>query len=80
MFPRKVMVRTKGKIHVSRSQEIQETESENYMKFTALKHKQELAEHGFGAQLLKQKNPNMKEILSLSEKPYDLWALFIFCL
>ncbi|KAK1276735.1 hypothetical protein QJS04_geneDACA010912 [Acorus gramineus] len=45
-----------------------ETESEDYMKFTVLKLKQELTKHGFGAELLQLKNPNKKDILALYEK------------
>ncbi|KAL6848940.1 hypothetical protein ACP4OV_021523 [Aristida adscensionis] len=46
----------------------QETENEDYTKFTVLKLKQELTKHGFGAQLLQLKNPNKKDIVALYEK------------
>lgn len=50
------------------SQQAQETETEDYIKFTVLKLKQELTKHGFGAQLLQLKNPNKKDIVALYEK------------
>ncbi|PKU82738.1 guanylate-binding protein 2-like [Dendrobium catenatum] len=50
------------------SKENQETESDDYTKFTVLKLKQELTKHGFGAQLLQLKNPNKKDILALYTK------------
>uniref|UniRef100_A0ACD5TDS6 Uncharacterized protein n=1 Tax=Avena sativa TaxID=4498 RepID=A0ACD5TDS6_AVESA len=50
------------------SQQMEETETEDYAKFTVLKLKQELTKHGFGAQLLQLKNPNKKEIVALYEK------------
>ncbi|OAY66631.1 Guanylate-binding protein 1 [Ananas comosus] len=50
------------------SQEIQETETEDYTKFTVLKLKQELTKKGFGGQLLQLKNPNKKDIIALYEK------------
>ncbi|XP_006654786.2 guanylate-binding protein 3 [Oryza brachyantha] len=50
------------------SQQAQETETEDYTKFTVLKLKQELTKHGFGAQLLQLKNPNKKDIVALYEK------------
>ncbi|KAF0927221.1 hypothetical protein E2562_031018 [Oryza meyeriana var. granulata] len=50
------------------SQQAQETETEDYTKFTVLRLKQELTKHGFGAQLLQLKNPNKKDIVALYEK------------
>jgi hypothetical protein len=50
------------------SQQVEETETEDYTKFTVLKLKQELTKQGFGAQLLQLKNPNKKEIVALYEK------------
>lgn len=50
------------------SQQVEETETEDYTKFTVLKLKQELTKHGFGAQLLQLKNPNKKDIVALYEK------------
>ncbi|KAH7657971.1 P-loop containing nucleoside triphosphate hydrolase protein [Dioscorea alata] len=52
----------------NQSQHTEETETEDYAKFTVLKLKQELTKHGFGAQLLQLKNPNKKDILALYEK------------
>lgn len=49
-------------------QQTEETETEDYTKFTVLKLKQELTKHGFGAELLQLKNPNKKDILALYEK------------
>lgn len=46
----------------------QDTETEDYTKFTVQKLKQELTKHGFGAQLLQLKNPNKKDIVALYEK------------
>ncbi|XP_004293897.1 PREDICTED: uncharacterized protein LOC101305731 [Fragaria vesca subsp. vesca] len=46
----------------------QQTNSEDYTKFTVQKLKQELTKHNFGAELLQLRNPNKKEILALYEK------------
>ncbi|RRT67335.1 hypothetical protein B296_00011994 [Ensete ventricosum] len=50
------------------SQGNQESEAEDYKRFTVVKLKQELTKHGFGAQLLELRNPNKKDILALYEK------------
>ncbi|KAJ0963131.1 hypothetical protein J5N97_028253 [Dioscorea zingiberensis] len=50
------------------SQQTEEIETEDYMKFTVIKLKQELTKHGFGGELLQLKNPNKKDILALYEK------------
>lgn len=46
----------------------QQTNQEDYTKFTVQKLKQELTKHNFGAELLQLRNPNKKEILALYEK------------
>ncbi|GFQ01495.1 guanylate-binding protein 7 [Phtheirospermum japonicum] len=46
----------------------QQTSTEDYMRFTVQKLKQELTNHNFGAELLQLKNPNKKDILALYEK------------
>ncbi|XP_051128232.1 uncharacterized protein LOC127249488 [Andrographis paniculata] len=46
----------------------QQTNNEDYMKFTVQKLKQELTKHNFGAELLQLKNPNKKDILALYER------------
>ncbi|PON46673.1 Guanylate-binding protein [Parasponia andersonii] len=46
----------------------QQTNQEDYKKFTVQKLKQELTKHNFGAELLDLRNPNKKEILALYEK------------
>ncbi|XP_023003111.1 guanylate-binding protein 1-like [Cucurbita maxima] len=46
----------------------QQTNQEDYTKFTIQKLKQELTKHNFGAELLKLKNPNKKDIIALYEK------------
>ncbi|KAK4345063.1 hypothetical protein RND71_035239 [Anisodus tanguticus] len=46
----------------------QQTNGEEYTKFTVQKLKQELTKHNFGAELLQLKNPNKKDILALYEK------------
>lgn len=46
----------------------QQTNQEDYTKFTVQKLKQELTKHNFGAELLQLKNPNKKDILALYEK------------
>ncbi|KAI5657193.1 hypothetical protein M9H77_25986 [Catharanthus roseus] len=46
----------------------QQTNPEDYTKFTIQKLKQELTKHNFGAELLQLKNPNKKDILALYEK------------
>ncbi|KAL2524217.1 Guanylate-binding family protein [Abeliophyllum distichum] len=46
----------------------QQTNSDDYTKFTVQKLKQELTKHNFGAELLELKNPNKKDILALYEK------------
>lgn len=46
----------------------QQTNSEDYTRFTVQKLRQELTKHNFGAQLLQLRNPNKKDILSLYEK------------
>ncbi|KAH7568864.1 hypothetical protein ACOSP7_011940 [Xanthoceras sorbifolium] len=46
----------------------QQSNQEDYTKFTVQKLKQELTKHNFGAELLQLRNPNKKEILSLYEK------------
>ncbi|XP_073119301.1 uncharacterized protein [Henckelia pumila] len=46
----------------------QQTNSEDYTKFTVQKLKQELTKHNFGAELLQLRNPNKKDILALYEK------------
>ncbi|XP_059670531.1 uncharacterized protein LOC132316048 [Cornus florida] len=46
----------------------EQTNSEDYRKFTVQKLKQELTKHNFGAELLDLKNPNKKDILTLYEK------------
>ncbi|MCE0481938.1 hypothetical protein HAX54_040151 [Datura stramonium] len=46
----------------------QQTNGEDYTKFTVQKLKQELTKHKFGAELLQLKNANKKDILALYEK------------
>lgn len=46
----------------------QQTNEEDYKKFTIQKLKQELTKHNHGDQLLRLKNPNKKDILALYEK------------
>ncbi|KAJ4839705.1 hypothetical protein Tsubulata_012685 [Turnera subulata] len=46
----------------------QQSDQEDYTKFTVQKLKQELTKHNFGAELLQLKNPNKKDILALYEK------------
>ncbi|KAB1201094.1 Interferon-induced guanylate-binding protein 2 [Morella rubra] len=46
----------------------QQTNQEDYTKFTIQKLKQELTKHNFGAELLQLRNPNKKDILALYEK------------
>ncbi|KAL6991119.1 hypothetical protein U1Q18_009238 [Sarracenia purpurea var. burkii] len=46
----------------------QQTDSEDYTKFTVQRLRQELTKHNFGAELLQLKNPNKKDILSLYER------------
>lgn len=46
----------------------QQTNTEDYTRFTIQKLKQELTKHNFGAELLQLKNPNKKDILALYEK------------
>ncbi|KAF7803401.1 guanylate-binding protein 1-like [Senna tora] len=46
----------------------QQTNQEDYTKFTVQKLKQELTKHNYGDQLLQLKNPNKKDILALYEK------------
>lgn len=46
----------------------QQTNTEDYTKFTIQKLKQELTKHNFGAELLQLRNPNKKEILALYER------------
>ncbi|CAN0911074.1 Guanylate-binding protein 6, partial [Linum grandiflorum] len=46
----------------------QQTDQEDYTKFTVQKLKQELTKHNFGGQLLLLKNPNKKDILALYER------------
>lgn len=46
----------------------QQTNEEDYKKFTIQKLKQELTKHNYGDQLLRLKNPNKKDILALYEK------------
>lgn len=46
----------------------QQTDQEDYTKFTVTKLKQELTKHNFGAELLQLKTPNKKDILALYEK------------
>lgn len=46
----------------------QQTNSEDYTKFTVQKLKQELTKNNFGAELLQLKNPNKKDIVALYEK------------
>ncbi|KAJ0017295.1 hypothetical protein Pint_10506 [Pistacia integerrima] len=46
----------------------QQSNHDDYTKFTVQKLKQELTKHNFGAELLQLRNPNKKEILSLYEK------------
>ncbi|KAJ9136112.1 hypothetical protein P3X46_033223 [Hevea brasiliensis] len=46
----------------------QQTDPEDYTKFTVQKLKQELTKHNFGAELLHLRNPNKKDILALYEK------------
>ncbi|KAL3643469.1 hypothetical protein CASFOL_014284 [Castilleja foliolosa] len=46
----------------------QQTNAEDYTRFTVLKLKQELTNHNFGAEVLQLKNPNKKDILALYEK------------
>ncbi|XP_023517652.1 guanylate-binding protein 3-like [Cucurbita pepo subsp. pepo] len=46
----------------------QQTNQEDYTRFTIQKLKQELTKHNFGAELLKLKNPNKKDIIALYEK------------
>ncbi|KAK1557885.1 hypothetical protein Q3G72_033681 [Acer saccharum] len=46
----------------------QQSNHEDYTRFTVQKLKQELTKHNFGAELLQLRNPNKKEILALYEK------------
>ncbi|XP_038690047.1 guanylate-binding protein 1-like [Tripterygium wilfordii] len=46
----------------------QNTDQEDYTKFTVQKLKQELTKHNFGAELLQLRNPNKKDIIALYEK------------
>lgn len=46
----------------------QQTNTEDYTKFTVQKLKQELTKNNFGAELLQLKNPNKKDIIALYEK------------
>ena len=46
----------------------EQTNQEDYTKFTIQKLKQELTKNNFGAELLQLRNPNKKEILALYEK------------
>ncbi|GAB4831319.1 hypothetical protein Ancab_005330 [Ancistrocladus abbreviatus] len=46
----------------------QQTHTEDYTKFTILKLKQELTKHDFGAEVLKLRNPNKKELVALYER------------
>ncbi|RDY14647.1 Guanylate-binding protein 3, partial [Mucuna pruriens] len=46
----------------------QQTNEEDYKKFTIQKLKQELTKHNYGDQLLRLKNPNKKDIIALYEK------------
>ncbi|CAN1810619.1 Guanylate-binding protein 6 [Linum perenne] len=46
----------------------QQTDQEDYTKFTVQKLKQELTKHNYGGQLLQLKNPNKKDILALYER------------
>lgn len=46
----------------------QQTNEEDYKKFTIRKLKQELTKHNYGDQLLELKNPNKKDIVALYEK------------
>ncbi|XP_075666147.1 uncharacterized protein LOC142635984 [Castanea sativa] len=46
----------------------QQTNQEDYTKFTVQKLKQELTKHNFGAELLQLRNPNKRDILALYEK------------
>ncbi|KAH9797131.1 Guanylate-binding family protein [Citrus sinensis] len=46
----------------------QQSNQEDYTKFTVQKLKQELTKHNFGAELLQLRNPNKKEVLALYEK------------
>lgn len=46
----------------------QQTNTEDYTKFTVQKLKQELTKHNYGAELLQLRNPNKRDILALYEK------------
>lgn len=46
----------------------QQTNPEDYTKFTVQKLKQELTKHNYGAELLQLRNPNKRDILALYEK------------
>ncbi|EYU28019.1 hypothetical protein MIMGU_mgv1a000715mg [Erythranthe guttata] len=46
----------------------QQTNTEDYARFTVQKLKQELTNHNFGAELLQLRNPNKKDILALYER------------
>ncbi|XP_020218327.1 guanylate-binding protein 1 [Cajanus cajan] len=46
----------------------QQTNEEDYKKFTMQKLKQELTKHNYGDQLLRLKNPNKKDLIALYEK------------
>ncbi|KAL7212996.1 hypothetical protein ACSBR2_015657 [Camellia fascicularis] len=46
----------------------QQTNSDDYTRFTVQRLKQELTKNNFGAELLQLKNPNKKDIVSLYEK------------
>ncbi|GMH05475.1 hypothetical protein Nepgr_007315 [Nepenthes gracilis] len=45
----------------------QQTNTEDYTRFTIQKLKRELTKHNFGAEVLKLRNPNKKELLALYE-------------
>ncbi|CAL9778213.1 unnamed protein product [Musa acuminata subsp. burmannicoides] len=58
----------RGEQDNNQSQANQESETEDYRRFTVVKLKQELTKYGFGAQLLELRNPNKKDIIALYEK------------
>ncbi|KAL9993965.1 putative guanylate-binding protein [Helianthus debilis subsp. tardiflorus] len=58
----------RGDDDYNNSNHSQQTSNEDYTKFTILKLKQELTKHNFGEEVLRLKNPNKKDLLSLYEK------------
>ncbi|KAJ8458516.1 hypothetical protein OPV22_031442 [Ensete ventricosum] len=58
----------RGEQDNNQSRANQESETEDYRRFTVVKLKQELTKYGFGAQMFELRNPNKKDIIALYEK------------